>query len=93
MQKKEGKKTDKHSTYTKDQLKDGKLPTKSRKYSSHDLLNSKGKVKQRRYYDGKGRADMDIDYTDHGNPKQHPKVPHRHDWTWKDGKATRSKGY
>lgn len=23
---------------------------------------------------------MDIDYTNHGNVKKHPKVPHRHDW-------------
>lgn len=24
----------------------------------------------------------DIDYTNHGNPKEHPKVPHTHDWDW-----------
>lgn len=34
-------------------------------------------------YDENGNADLDIDYTNHGNPKQHSKVPHRHDWTWK----------
>lgn len=26
----------------------------------------------------------DIDYTDHGNPKEHPKVPHEHTWDWSD---------
>lgn len=49
--------------------------------SSKDLVVD-GELIQRRYYDEKGRADLDIDYTDHGNPKQHPKVPHRHDWYW-----------
>ena len=39
-----------------------------------------GKVITRRYYDKNGNADLDIDYTNHGNPKTHPKVPHRHDW-------------
>lgn len=39
-----------------------------------------GKVLQRRYYDKNGNAELDIDYTNHGNPKAHPKVPHRHDW-------------
>ena len=32
----------------------------------------------------KGRAKKDIDYTDHGNPKDHPKVPHEHFWDWSD---------
>ena len=26
----------------------------------------------------------DIDYTDHGNPKEHPKVPHEHTWDGSD---------
>lgn len=26
----------------------------------------------------------DIDYTDHGNPKEHLKVPHEHTWDWSD---------
>ena len=37
-----------------------------------------------RYFDINGRAEYDIDYTDHGNPKSHSKVPHRHDWDWSD---------
>ena len=35
---------------------------------------------QERYYDENGEAKMDVDYTNHGNPKRHPKVPHRHRW-------------
>ena len=26
----------------------------------------------------------EIDYTDHGNPVLHPKVPHEHTWDWSD---------
>lgn len=33
-------------------------------------------------YDNEGRAEKDIDYTNHGNPKNHPKVPHTHKWDW-----------
>ncbi len=33
-----------------------------------------------RYYNEKGEAYLDIDYTCHGNPKAHPKVPHIHRW-------------
>lgn len=74
--KENGSKTNDHSTQT-----GGSLPTKGRPNSSKDKKNPKtGKVVQRRYYDKDGNADMDIDYTNHGNPKQHPKVPHRHDW-------------
>lgn len=38
-------------------------------------LYRSGKKIRDRYYDKKGRAKKDIDYTDHGNPKDHPKVP------------------
>lgn len=48
---------------------------------SKDLYKD-NKLVQRRYYDKDGKADEDIDYTNHGNPKQHPKVPHRHKWYW-----------
>ncbi len=36
-------------------------------------------------------ADKDIDYTDYGNPKKHPKVPHTHPWIWNNGKKERKK--
>lgn len=74
--KENGTKTDDHTSTTS-----SSLPTKSRPNSSKDRKDPKsGKTVQRRYYDEDGNADMDIDYTNHGNPKQHPKVPHRHDW-------------
>ncbi|WP_332692980.1 hypothetical protein [Halalkalibacter lacteus] len=72
--KKDGKKTANHSTSTS-----RSLPTTGKAHSSKDKIKD-GKVEQRRYYDKNGKADVDIDYTDHGNPKLHPKVPHRHDW-------------
>ena len=30
------------------------------------------------YYDAKGNAYLDIDYSNHGNAKLHPNVPHEH---------------
>lgn len=33
-----------------------------------------------RYYNDKGEAYLDIDYSCHGNPKRHPSVPHIHMW-------------
>lgn len=83
--KKNGTKTDGH-TVTR------KLPVTGKPFTSKDRTRDgswNGKVLQRRYYDKDGNADLDIDYTDHGNPKAHPKVPHRHDWNGK----VRSSGY
>ncbi len=37
-----------------------------------------GKLHSERYYDESGSAYLDIDYTDHGNSKMHPDVPHQH---------------
>ncbi len=42
-----------------------------------------------RHYGTDGWVDKDIDYTDHGNPKRHPKVPHTHPWEWVNGKKER----
>lgn len=39
-----------------------------------------GYVISERYYNEKGEAYLDIDYTCHGNPKAHPEVPHIHRW-------------
>lgn len=39
-----------------------------------------GYVVSERYYDENGDVYLDIDYTNHGNPKTHPKVPHIHRW-------------
>ncbi|GEO70531.1 minor capsid protein [Levilactobacillus acidifarinae] len=44
----------------------------------------------RRYYGKTGKARLDIDFTDHGNPKVHQVVPHAHSWlqvTKKNGKS------
>lgn len=37
-----------------------------------------GKLSSERYYGEDGNAYLDIDYSDHGNPKTHPTVPHEH---------------
>jgi hypothetical protein len=50
--------------------------------SSMDRVDENGNLIQRRYYDENGNAKKDTDFTDHGNPKEHPKVPHEHDWDW-----------
>lgn len=39
-----------------------------------------GILQRRRYYGNDGRPRLDIDMTDHGNPKEHPVVPHYHNW-------------
>lgn len=44
-----------------------------------------------RYYDNDGKAYLDIDYTNHGNPARHPVVPHQHKISWEDGKMNRGK--
>lgn len=50
-------------------------------YSSEDLVDNDDLL-TRRYFGEDGMADMDIDYTNHKQPKIHPKVPHRHDFDW-----------
>lgn len=57
------------------------LPTRH-KPNSRLSLYRRGKLEQERYYDGEGKAERDIDYSDHDNPKQHPDVPHEHKWDW-----------
>lgn len=50
-----------------------------------------GKLIQERYYDSDGNAYLDIDYSNHGNPRTHPTVPHQHHITWRDGKPRRGR--
>ena len=76
--KENGTKTEGHSVTNKKSLPMTGTPRTSQDKTADGTWN--GKVLQRRYYDKNGNADLDIDYTDHGNPKDHPKVPHRHDW-------------
>ncbi len=39
-----------------------------------------GKLESRRYYGKTGKPRLDLDLTDHGNPKEHTVIPHYHDW-------------
>ena len=55
-------------------------------------LDKKGNKLSERYYDASGRAYLDIDYSDHGNKRSHPVVPHQHTISWENGKLKRSKG-
>lgn len=57
--------------------------------NSRVLQYKKGNLYMERRYGADGWVDLDIDYTDHGNPKEHPKVPHKHPWIWINGKKTR----
>lgn len=57
----------------------GSAPTKGKPNSVTKVYRD-GKLEQERYYDKNGDVYLDIDYTNHGNPKQHPIVPHQHRW-------------
>lgn len=54
-------------------------PTHSAPNSVYDNYKD-GKLIQRRYYGKTGKPRLDIDMTNHGNPKNHPVVPHFHNW-------------
>lgn len=56
-----------------------KVPYKGEPFSVFDNYKN-GKLIQRRYYGKTGKPRLDIDMTDHGNPKEHPVVPHYHEW-------------
>lgn len=43
-----------------------------------------GKLSSERYYGDDGKAYLDIDYSDHGNPATHPRVPHEHSISFDD---------
>lgn len=62
------------------------LPNSVTKNNRNNVLTSE------RYFDDNGHAYLDIDYTDHGNPKTHPHVPHEHDiWFDENGSFHRGK--
>lgn len=50
-----------------------------------------GKLNTERYFDKDGKPYLDIDYSDHGNSKTHPVVPHEHDIQITKGKLHRGK--
>lgn len=57
-----------------------KLPFESNANSVKDFFDD-GKLERRRYYGKTGKPKKDIDYSDHGNPKEHQEVPHVHEWS------------
>lgn len=91
--------------FTFNQYKSKSVKTVEKVYISHNIHNVpisakpnsvhistyKGKLHSERYFDGNGKPYLDIDYTNHGNPKIHPVVPHEHTITIKDGKFIRNK--
>ena len=58
--------------------------------TSVDILDAEGNIKTRRWYDSDGKAYRDVDMSDHGNPKEHPEVPHEHTWEYNNGKTKRN---
>lgn len=61
--------------------------------SVFDNIGDDGKVISRRYYGRTGKPKLDIDLTDHSNPKQHKVIPHYHNWKeLQSGKMERDKG-
>ena len=68
------------------------MPTRGEPNSTIIRVDKNGNPISKRHYDSDGRAKEDIDYTDHGNPKTHPKAPHKHTWNWDNPeKPVRSK--
>ena len=67
-----------------------KVPMTSTPNSVH-ISYKAGKAHSERYFDGKGNAYLDIDYSNHGNPKMHPLVPHEHTITIVNGNFIRNK--
>lgn len=56
------------------------LPFTHKKNSVIDF-HIDGNVERRRFYGKTGKPKLDIDYSNHGNAKEHPIVPHAHSWT------------
>ncbi len=67
------------------------MPTSSNPNSVTRNYNN-GKLSTERYFGDDGKPYLDIDYSNHGNAKMHPNVPHEHIITYKDGKMNRKKG-
>lgn len=60
-------------------IHDRKVPITSK---PNDVIDNykNGQLEQRRIYDENGHVKFDIDFSNHGNPKLHPNVPHIHEW-------------
>ncbi|MEM5948946.1 hypothetical protein WKV44_10385, partial [Spirochaetia bacterium 38H-sp] len=57
-------------------------PIRGKPNSTTRQVDENGNPIKDRHYGPDGNADYDIDHTDHGNPTNHPDVPHKHDWDW-----------
>ena len=68
-----------------------KIPTRSTPNSVVKKIVN-GEIEEERYYDSKGETYLEIHYTDHGNPKNHPMVPHIHKSHFIDGVYYHAKG-
>lgn len=67
----------------------GKIPAETTPNSIIDKLSKDGKVNNRTIYDDKGKMKIQINPTNHGNPKMHPygkNGEHAHDIIWENGK-------
>lgn len=80
----------------------GKVTSVSQVYNSHSMPESgtsnsvvqkitDGKLVTERYFGANGKPYLDIDYTNHGNPKMHPIVPHEHSVSFLNGILNREK--
>jgi len=56
------------------------LPNTAKPMSSQSLIKN-GKIKQTRFYNIKGKATWDIDFSTHSNPLKHSN-PHAHSWNF-----------
>lgn len=65
------------SYFMKNNIYPHRLPIKDKPNSKIEQKDDYGNVVRVRYYDEKGNAYKDVDYTDHGRPDRH-KVPHTH---------------
>jgi hypothetical protein len=60
--------------------------------TSVDIVDSKtGELKTRRWFGPDGKANRDVDFSQHGNPKQHPEAPHEHIWTYNEDGTVKSR--
>lgn len=65
----------------------------SREYTANSVIQNfkDGNLITERYFDNSGKSYLDIDYTNHGNPKMHPNVPHEHAISFESGNFRREK--
>ncbi len=74
-------------------IQESNLPLTGEPNSTATKYGNDGEVVQKRTYGSDGKAREDEDFTDHGNSKKHPKVPHKHKWGWDGDKPMRGAAY